>query len=636
MSPEHNRPLTFDSDPLSVTNFVDRMHGECADMQWLRELVVNSIEAIHATGEGGSIFVHAVDQDMGEGIGTVKKLAVTDTGEGIAQDSLYSSFQVAMTSRGAGNYGIGAKIAALPLNNAGMIYRSLVTGGDVAELMWHRTSKHGHYAAFGLEDEESGEPRFVTPPSAEAETYSRLTDAGRGTQVVLCGANPQDETCRTLYSSAKSHGNLHWAIRELNFKFWHIPKNIEVRVENVKRDRGSGGPRDYTIRGGQRAMSGFATRYGTVSLVEFPFKVHWFLLRKDVAKRNSQNGWCEGRIIGTLFREPTGVVEVYARRRTRQAATLMNDFGIYTGADRVVLLIEPNRQQSMQPTTARNDLRIEGDTTVSGLYKQIGQEFASLMAEQAPALAMYVREQLDGIESTSDKDKLKEAIARAIELYGIADFRRLAKGADKVSNGAAHQPVEEKRLQEDDQLQPDLDPPDPMPPVPRPTPPRPRPRPRPRPLPNPSGEHHGQRTPPTVEPKTFTWGPLSPDDVTDYSTNTQQIVMVNTEGETYLRLLAMYKGRPDFEMHHDQVQAVVRRRCEASLQLSIFTLEREFDVRSGRLGMDFEAFFNKNLGRVCLDAMASKDVHTATVREIKNLIAKNRSAAVAEATFAPD
>ncbi|MCY3787826.1 MAG: ATP-binding protein, partial [Gemmatimonadetes bacterium] len=512
MSPIHDHALTFDSDPFSVTNFVDRMHSECMLRQWLRELVVNSIEAIDATDEGGNIFVHSIEQDMGEELGKVRKLAVTDTGEGIAEDQLYSSFQVAMTSRGKGNYGIGAKIAALPMNPAGLIYRSLVDGGRPSELMWYRTSRYGgHYAAYGWP--EAGQVRYVTSLSCDDSEFSRIAEAGHGTQVVLCGEGPEDDTCRTLSptpSNAKTAGNLHWVIRELNFKFWKIPENIEIRVENAKRSNDESGARDFIVHGGEKGLASIVANKGVVDLVDQPYKVKWFLLDEAKAKRaNAHMGWASGRIVGTLYRESTGVVEVYAVRRKHRGAALMNDFGIYTGADRVVLLIEPTHQDIMQPTTARDDLRVGEEGTVADAYKEIGQEFAGLMAEKAPALASYVKKQLEGLKSTPDVEELKNVIAHAIELYQIKDYRRLAKGRIRTSaTGEERQAVERTQIDQDD---PDAEVDDPPPPDPIPTPhPRPRPQPRPRPRPrsieDAAGGDRSNQVPPVPDPKEFKWG----------------------------------------------------------------------------------------------------------------------------------
>ena len=630
MSTSHKHALAFDSDPYSVTNFVDRMHGECSQLQWLRELVVNSIEAIAATGEGGKIFVHSIEQDMGKGIGNVRKLAVTDTGEGIAADQLYSSFQVAMTSRGKGNYGIGAKVAALPMNPAGMIYRSQVEGEEPAELIWHRTGLAGYYAARDWTDEETGEVRYVTPPTCDDLTYSEISAAGHGTQVVLCGENSDDDTCSTFSPSpGKSGGNLHWAVRELNFKFWRIPKKTSIRVENAKVNGSDPGVKNYLVRGGEHGMREFAEDQGVVDLEDNPYRVSWYLLNEKVTKsRNSHNGWGEGRIVATLFREDTGVSEVYAMRRMRRGAALMNDFGIYTGAERVVLLVEPVRQDLMQPTTARNDLRVGDEGNVTSAYKEIGEEFARLMAERAPPLAAYVKKQLEGIKSTSDLENLKEVIAKAIELYKIQDYRRLAKGRINTQD-AGEERQSSERPRPDDPPEPDPDPPEPKP-DPRPRP-RPAPRPRPRFNPHPEGSGRADQIPPNIEPKKFTWRRLGTDEVTDYITNTQTVVTVNTEGETYLRLLAHYKSRPDLAAYPEVVEEAVRMKCEACLQLSIFTLEQEFLSRRGRLGVDFEKFFSDNSGRVCLDSMASREVHTALVRDIKNLISRAKSKEAAEA-----
>lgn len=643
MSPSHSHALKFDSDPYSVTNFVDLLHGECSDFQWLRELVVNSIEAIVETGKAGTILVHAVQQDMGEGIGTIRKLAVTDTGEGIAEDQLYSSFQVAMTSRGKGNYGIGAKIAALPLNTAGMIYRSQIEGCSPAELIWHRSGRYSCYEARGWTDEQTNETRYVTPPTCDESSYSKITDAGHGTQVILCGENAEHDTCRTLGPSThKGSGNLHWVIRQLNFRFWKIPKSIEIRVENAKADRSDSDPKDYIVHGGEAGMKTFAAENGIVELESNPYRVRWFLLNERITqRRNSHNGWGEGRIIATLYHEKTGVTEVYAMWSKRRGAALMNDFGIYTGAERVVLLIEPTqlRQDLMQPTTARDDLRVGDEGNVSSAYKEIGQEFAGLMAERAPKLAEYVRQQLEGLRSTSDEQNLREVIAQVIELYKIRDFRRLAKGKtraiendDMQRSGDTKQRDSSLENELDPQDDTDLDPPDSV--SERRARSKPTPRPRPRLNADPEGADRADSITPNIQPKTFYWECLGEDEVTNYTTHTQPVVVVNTEGETYNRLLALYKSRPDFSEYPEAVEQVVRSKCVASLQLSIFTLEQEFLSRGKRLGFDFERFFELNRGRVCLDAMASREVHNSIVRETKNVIAKAKSKAAAEASKA--
>ena len=637
MSPLHSHALTFDPDPYSVTNFVDRMHGECGQLQWLRELVVNSIEAIAATGEGGKILIHAVEQDMGEDIGNVRKLAVTDSGEGIAAEELYSSFRVAMTSRGRENYGIGAKIAALPLNPAGLIYRSLVEGSAPAELMWHKTARTaGFYAALEWADSDDGEIRFVTPPSCNPVTLSIITDAGHGTQVVLCGDKPEDDTCKALSPSAsKSGGNLHWAIRELNFKFWKIPKNIEIRVENAKADGNDAGPNSYLVHGGEKGIQPLVRHRGVVDLEQNPYRVHWYLIDGEMAKKRNQHvGWAHGKVVATLYREPTGVVEVYAMRRTRRGASLMNDFGIFDGGENVVLLVEPTRQDLLQPTTARTDLRIAEEGTVSAAYKEIGLEFASLMGDEAQPLAAYVKQQLDGLKPTSDEQNLRDVIERVIELYKIRDFRRLARGRTRSSEdeGEHHFGLDRKLNYENssNHEEPNEDIQAPADNV-RPKPVRPPARPRPRFRYDEVGPERASPMSPNIDPKKFFWDQLPPDEVTNYSTNSQQVVKINKEGETFLRLLAFYKSRPDFKQYPELVEEIVKKKCEASLQLSIVTLEQEFSLRRSRLGVGFEAFFENNTGRVCLDSMASREMHNSIVREIKNMITKAKSKAAAGA-----
>ena len=52
-----------------------------------------------------------------------------------------------------------------------------------------------------------------------------------------------------------------------------------------------------------------------------------------------------------------------------------------------------------------------------------------------------------------------------------------------------------------------------------------------------------------------------------------------------------------------------------------------------RWRQSFDEFFRSNMGRVCLDSMASKEVHTVIVREIKNMIANAKLKAAGAVLF---
>jgi hypothetical protein len=92
--------------------------AECTDLQGLRELTVNAIEAIAALGPGaGGRVVCDLDWELFESSGgRIRKLSAIDTRTGMtaAQRRHYSN-QLAASGRErslTGNFGVGAKVAA--------------------------------------------------------------------------------------------------------------------------------------------------------------------------------------------------------------------------------------------------------------------------------------------------------------------------------------------------------------------------------------------------------------------------------------------------------------------------------------------------------------------------------------------
>jgi len=143
---------------MSVGNmgfFLDRLGQDCHSLQFLRELTQNSIEAIQRAGGRGTITwdVDWATYDL-EG---VYKLSITDDGVGMTGQEMLEyinrlSSSVAEQSF-AGNYGVGAKIAAAPRNPHGLIYLSWKDGvGAMIQLC--RDAESG---AYGVKQWERGD-----------------------------------------------------------------------------------------------------------------------------------------------------------------------------------------------------------------------------------------------------------------------------------------------------------------------------------------------------------------------------------------------------------------------------------------------------------------------------------------------
>src|ERR1019366_3737533 len=106
---------------------LDRLARDCGELQFLRELTQNSIEAILRTPAKKGEIVWDVDW-VSYDLAGVYKLSITDNGEGMTGDDMVKYINH-LSSSGTiqshfTNFGMGAKIAAITRNQAGLIYLS--------------------------------------------------------------------------------------------------------------------------------------------------------------------------------------------------------------------------------------------------------------------------------------------------------------------------------------------------------------------------------------------------------------------------------------------------------------------------------------------------------------------------------
>ena len=232
-TPDHD---TADADgwtELAVANptfLLERLGSECTDLQFLRELTVNGLDAIVAlpVPANGRV-VWDLDWERSEASdGRVRKLSVTDTGTGMTAAQLRRYInQLAASGReqsGTGNFGVGAKVAAGSRNPHGLEYRSWHQGhGALVRFIRHPDGR------WGLQPQPSpdGHDDFWR----ELEEHDKpwlLRGGAHGTQVVLLGQNERHDT--TQAPASASEARQHWIARYLNGRFRQFPAQVEVLV----------------------------------------------------------------------------------------------------------------------------------------------------------------------------------------------------------------------------------------------------------------------------------------------------------------------------------------------------------------------------------------------------------------------
>src|SRR5450755_2688840 len=370
---------------LAVANptfLLERLGAECGDLQFLRELTVNGLDAIaaHPHPATGRVVWDLDWQRLEASGGRVRKLAVIDTGTGMRPDQLGRYInQLASSSReqsGTGNFGVGAKIAAGSRNPHGLEYRS-----------WHQG--HSALVRFMRHPDERWGKQPQQWPDGHTDYWRPLTDDDKpwllrgqdhGTQVVLLGHNERHDT--TQAPESVTDARQQWIARYLNSRFRQFPDGIEVLVrEQIGRRE----PGQLTRIGGERHhIEQHAVATETVELRDAI--AHWWVLDDDHRTRRREAGvWASsGHAAAVLGDELYDVLP-----QTRGGYGRLQDFGIRSGYERVVIHLEPNVAPGrLQPNTARTTLLLDHEPLP---WTGWGEEFTAAMPDEIRRLHEHAR-----------------------------------------------------------------------------------------------------------------------------------------------------------------------------------------------------------------------------------------------------
>ncbi len=174
------------------------------------ELTVNGLDAINAQGAAasGRIVWYMDWLRFDASGGRVRKLSVTDTGTGMTAEQLHRYInQLASSGReqsAAGNFGVGAKVAAGSRNPHGLEYRSWHQGQG--SLVCFKRHPDGRW---GLEPQRwpDGHTDYSRPLS-EADKPWLLRGQDHGTQVVLLGEHERHDTTQAPPSVTDARNHL--------------------------------------------------------------------------------------------------------------------------------------------------------------------------------------------------------------------------------------------------------------------------------------------------------------------------------------------------------------------------------------------------------------------------------------------
>jgi hypothetical protein len=397
---------------LAVANptfLLERLGSECTDLQGLRELTVNGLDAINAHGPvaGGRIVWDMDWLRFDASGGRVRKLSVTDTGTGMTAERLHRYInQLASSGReqsADGNFGVGAKVAAGSRNPNGLEYRS-----------WHQG--HGALVCFkrhpggrwGLEPQrrENGHTDYWRPLS-EADKPWLLRGQDHGTQVVLLGQHERHDTTQALVSVTDARR--HWITRYLNARFLILPTQVEVLVRE-QHGREQAGALQH-VNGEQYHLGRRAVAAGAVQLSHA--LARWWVLDDDHrARRREPAIWGSTGHAAAVYGD-----ELYdTLPQTRGGYGRLQDFGIRFGYERVVLHLHRHGHAGrLQCNTARTLLLLDHEPLP---WARWGAKFAAAMPDEIRQL----QERAASADCVPRREAIRGRVSAIMPLYRLSRY----------------------------------------------------------------------------------------------------------------------------------------------------------------------------------------------------------------------
>ena len=452
-------PSILEMKSAGIEHFIERTYREGGTFQWVRETLINSMEAQATRIEFG------IEWQAVSSVGVYRR-TIADNGTGMTPSQMVEFFN---TFGGGGkpiggvheNFGVGAKTTLLPWNKYGIVVVSWVDGeASMIWLKWDAEANVYGLRLFTAMDDETGETSLdeVVEPFDDEEhgcdwrAIKPEWVKSHGTVIVLLGNSPDTDT--VLGDPTRDESDIKGISTYLNRRFWEIPKDREVKVDELRTSERNHWPRSDEEAYGPQAKRGIDRRTNTRAIlganyyITYPepkfktgkcaasdtvilsdgAKVDWFLW--DGERPAVQSYAAISGFIAAEYRN-----ELY--NITDHAATYRS-FGLNEKKvrSRTWLIIRPpeahDQKHGVYPRTDRNALLLKGGPSAGEPLpiSDWAAEFADLMPG---ALREALRDARSGdegsITDTSWRDRLAERFGSR---WRIAKLRISKSGAESV------------------------------------------------------------------------------------------------------------------------------------------------------------------------------------------------------------
>jgi len=408
--------------PMSVAKMgflVDRLNRDCSPLQFVRELTKNAIEGISQLDNSAGEIRWDVDWNRYDLLGqdSAKKLCIIDTGIGMTGAEMVEYINKLSSSiheqSASGNFGVGAKISAAPLNPEGLVYLSWKEGlGYMIQLVKHETT--GEYGLIRFEN---------------GEFWTRVSDdikpdpiESHGTMVVLLGRGAEDAT---VEAPAGAKMPRKWTLRYLNSRFYRIPDGVVLKArEGWDLPKGDQHSFLRRVTGQGPWLDENCFQSGAVRLAAAEATAYWWII-KDDADTNSGH-YTPGGHVGALFQD-----ELYELVHGPAGYARLQSFGVVFGCERVVIYVEPDSGSARTVTanTARTQLLIDQEPVD---WPELATEFRSQMPQE---LRDYQDEVGLASTGTDNRKAIRDRLKTIQELFKFGRYRVRPGGVFQATPG---------------------------------------------------------------------------------------------------------------------------------------------------------------------------------------------------------
>ncbi len=389
-------------DNRGLARWIEREARGMSENQMYREFVQNGIEA----GATRIDIDGYTDPDTGRVLARI-----TDNGRGMTESQLLSRLTTLHNAMTADNYGVGARIAALPANPHGVEFASRTAQGDQAVWVCKQNG------AYGVRDDwyVDGVRAEVYGPAEYA--LSRIGDQESGTAVILHGSGKTDTyTSQTNYPIR----------RFLSTRYYDFGE-VAVYIEHPDSDNPTG-RRSRRVPSLSETLIDHAEDFGRLEFTDvagMSGTLEWWIvptateLKKTSGRADLPTGvaiLCENEVFGT-------------GRDGKIERTYSNDFGLYHAEvqKRVLLLVSPN---GAEHNTARSAVILPGHSSIP--WKKFGAWFIEHMPQRIGELVEeQVRKSRPGGIDAATADLLDDEWRKQLE-----PTAHMVSGGDQTGAGA--------------------------------------------------------------------------------------------------------------------------------------------------------------------------------------------------------